>query len=48
MTHIKTTKGRKDFIKNQLRKASPMQVKKIYLETEKATNFYNKNKKCKR
>jgi len=35
MTHLKTTKARKDFIKKQLSKFNTKQVSQIYRATEK-------------
>jgi hypothetical protein len=45
MPHLKTPKARKEFIKKELKTASPRAVARIYKCTEKATGFYSRGKK---
>ncbi len=42
MTHLKTTKARKSFVRNRLRTATPSQIASIYRATEKAVKFRRK------
>ena len=42
MTHLKTTKARRSFVKRAVATATPKQVDKIYKATEKATDYYKK------
>jgi hypothetical protein len=45
MTHLKSTKARKDFVIKAVKKADPKKVTKIYLAAEKITGFKHKKHK---
>lgn len=39
MTHLKTTKARRNFIINKIKKASPKEIEKLYFLTEKYFSY---------
>jgi hypothetical protein len=47
MTHIKTTKAKKDFVIKAIKKIKPTAMNKIYLATEKAIGFKHGKKNIK-
>jgi len=44
MTHLTTTKARKNFVVKKIRKANARETRKIYLATEKAIKYKKKRK----
>jgi predicted nucleotidyltransferase len=45
MPHLKSTRARRNFIKREIKNASPRDVARIYGFTEKVTGYYKRKKK---